>query len=59
VENTFLERSHGSDVPGYPGDICVVQLTDSVHGNVCGVEPYLLLELIMQRMGEFTQEVRD
>jgi len=59
VENTFLERSNGSDVSGYHGEICVIQLTDGVHGNVCSVEPYLLLELVMQRMGEFTQEVRD
>jgi len=38
-------------------DLCYT--TNGVHGNVCSVEPYLLLELVMQRMGEFTQEVRD
>ena len=45
MENTFLERSHGSDVPCYHGDICVVQLMDGLHGNVCSVGA-IVLELI-------------
>ena len=56
MENTFLERSHGSDVPSYHGDICVIQLMDGLYGNVCSVGA-ILLELVMQRVGEFTQEV--
>jgi len=52
VENTFLERSHGSDVPGYHGDIWVVPLMD----NVCSVGA-IVLELVMQRVGNFTHEV--
>ena len=52
MESTFLERSHGSDVPGYHGDTWVVQLMD----NVCSVGA-IVLELVMQRVGEFTHEV--
>ena len=58
VENTFLEMSHGSDVPHYHGDIRVIQLTDGVHGNVCSVEPYLLLELVMQRIHSGSQGLK-
>ena len=50
VENTFLERSHGIDVPDYHGDICVVQLMDGLHGNVCSVGA-IVLELVIQRVG--------
>ena len=56
VENTFLERSHDSDVLGYHGDICVVQLMDGLHGNVCSVGA-IVLELVMQRVGEFIHKV--
>jgi len=52
----FPGRSHGSDVPGYHGDICVVQLMDGLHGNVCSVGA-IVLELVIQRVGEFIHEV--
>jgi len=42
VENTFLERSFGDDVPSYHGDHCVIQLMDSLHGNVCSVGAIVL-----------------
>ena len=56
MENTFLERSHGSDVPGYHGDMCVIKLMDGLHGNVCSVGTKVL-ELVIQRVGEFIHEV--
>ena len=56
MENTFLERSLGDDVPSYHGDICVIQLMDSLHGNVCSVGA-IVLELVIQRVGEYIHEV--
>ena len=56
MENTFLERSHGSDVPCYHGDICIIQLMDSLHGNVCSLRA-IVFKLVIQRVGEFTPEV--
>ena len=56
VKNTFRERSLGDDVPGYHGDIWVIQLMDSLHGNVCSVGA-IVLKLVMQRVGELTHEV--
>ena len=46
----------GDDVPGYHGNIFVIPLMDGLHGNVCSVGA-IVLELVMQRVGEFTHEV--